>query len=159
MDHLIYLFAAVVLLSSALTGITIWATKPIATKITALVLSALLMLTAYGGLTDLLGKPKAVHMEWVKRHIPEATVLGVSMEEKKAIYLWLRFDGEVEPRAYVLPWSQEKAQQVQKAMREARRNGTAVRMRRPFERDTNDSEAVFYAEPQPAMPPKTPVTG
>ena len=69
--------------------------------------------------------------------------------------LWLRFDGIPEPIAYVLPWNMETAKQLQQAMHQAEADGTVVRMRRPFESDRDPNESLFYAEPQPALPPKT----
>lgn len=112
------------------------------------------MSTAYAGFVDLLSKPKSVTMEWVMTSVPEASVLAATMRERQAIYLWIKFDDIPEPRAYVLPWSLETAKQLQRAMRQAQANGTGVRMRRPFEANTESSELVFYAEPQPALPPK-----
>jgi hypothetical protein len=54
----------------------------------------------------------------------------------------------------VLPWSLQAAQQLQEAMSQAEADGTAVRMTMPFESSLDDSEPMFYAMPQPAMPPK-----
>ena len=62
--------------------------------------------------------------------------------------------GSPEPRAYVLPWSVEAAQQLQDAMSQAEADGTAVRMTMPFEASLDEREPMFYAMPQPAMPAK-----
>ncbi len=159
MDHLMYLFTAVVLIAAALVGITVWARRAVWIKVSALVLAAVLMATAYVGLVELLGRPKPVAFEWAMKRVPEATVLGVSMRENESIYLWLQFDGGAEPRAYVLPWRMEIAKQLHQAMQRANANGTAVRMRRPFESDHDPNEPLFYAEPQPALPPKLPRSG
>ena len=159
MDDLMYLFTAVVVIAAALAGITVWARRAVWIKVSALVLTVLLMATAYAALVELLGKPKPVALEWAMQFVPEATVLGVSMRENEAIYLWLQFDGGAEPRAYVLPWHMETAKQLHQAMQQADANGTAVRMRRPFESDHDPNESLFYAEPQPALPPKVPRSG
>jgi hypothetical protein len=74
--------------------------------------------------------------------------------EHEAIYLWLVMPDSLEPRAYVLPWSMQAAQQLQEAMSQAEADGTAVRMTMPFEPSLDDREPMFYALPQPAMPPK-----
>ncbi len=55
------------------------------------------------------------------------------MREGESLYLWLQVEGEPEPRAYRLPWDQRTAQQLQRALEEAQRNGTEARMRLPFE--------------------------
>ena len=46
------------------------------------------------------------------------------------------------------------AKQLFEAEREAEANGTNVRMRLPFEGMNEEMEEKFYAEPQPALPPK-----
>ena len=81
-------------------------------------------------------------------------MLGSSMREGEGIFLWLQLVDLVEPRSYVLPWSQELAQQLQDALCEAEENGTAVQMRLPFEPSIDNREPKFYAMPQPAFPPK-----
>ncbi|MFQ5776207.1 MAG: hypothetical protein ACE5GS_16945 [Kiloniellaceae bacterium] len=156
MDHLIHLFTAVVLIAATLAGIAVGSPRAVWVKLSALGLAALLMATGYAGLLDLLGKPKPVALEWDLRAVADARVLGVDMRENEAIYVWLRFDGAVEPRGYVLPWSLANARQLQQAMRDAQAQGTAVRMRRPFEPRPESNEPLFYAEPQPALPPKLP---
>ena len=157
MDHIMYLFTAVVLIAAALAGITIRAPRALWIKVSALVLAALLMVTAYASLADLLGRPKSVGMEWAKSALPEATVLAASMREGEAIYLWLRFDGTSEPRAYVLPWKMATAKRLHEAMGKAEAEGTAVRMARPFQSNRDPNTPLFYADPQPALPPKTPI--
>lgn len=159
MDDLIYLFAAVVVIASALSGLAIRTAPALWLKTAALVLSALLMLTAYGSLTDLLGKPKGISLEWARRNVPEATVLSVSMNEDHAIYVWLQFDDDPEPRAYALPWSLSRAKELQEAMEYGKAWGTKVRMRRPFGKDIGKHDPMFYAEPQPPLPPKHGYTG
>ncbi len=154
MDNVIYLYATAVLLAVALAGIAVWSPRAARIKVAALALAALIMPTAYASLMDLLGKPKPVTMEWAKRAVPEATVLGASMHEDRAIYLWLQLDDAEAPRAYVLPWDMAAAKGLQKAMRRAEADGTSVRMRRPFDVESTRDEPLFYAEPQPALPPK-----
>ncbi len=98
-------------------------------------------------------------MEWAKKTVASGTVLGANMREGEAIYLWLQFDEAPEPRAYVLPWSLETAKQLQRATGRAEAQGTAVRMRRPFESEPDPNAPLFYAAPQPPLPPKTPFAG
>ena len=155
MDPLIYLYAAVVVTAAALAAVAVWAPRVLSLKLVALVLAGVLMLTAHVSLVELLGRPKPVTLEWVMEATGEATVLGASMRENEAIYLWLAFDGDSEPRAYVVPWRLQTAKELQKATQQAQAEGTTVRMRRPFESTSDDSEPLFYAEPQPELPTKT----
>ncbi len=154
MNHLIYLFAAVVLIAAGLSAIAFWSPRSVGVKVSALVLAALLMLTGHLGLVDLLGKPKPASLEWAGRTVPEATVLASVLRENEAIYLWLQFDGADEPRAYVLAWSMDEARQLQKAQRRGRAQGTPVRVRGPFKTDRETDKPMFYAAPQPPLPPK-----
>jgi hypothetical protein len=112
----------------------------------------LLIALVYGGSIELLGRPKPLRLEW--RGTSDAQVLGAMPVENEAIYVWLIVPGSSEPCAYVLPWSLAAAQQLQEAMSQAEADGTALRMTMPFESSLEDREPIFYAMPQPAMPPK-----
>ena len=115
-------------------------------------LFVVLIAVVYGGGIELLGRPKPLRLEW--RDAADAQVLGALPVENQAIYLWLVTPASPEPRAYVLPWSVQAAQQLQDALSEAQANGTAVQMTLPFEASLDDRAPMFYAMPQPAMPPK-----
>lgn len=79
---------------------------------------------------------------------------AATRSEGEGIYLWLQLSDAPEPRAYLLPWSRDLAEQLQAARREAEQNDTQLQMRLPFEPSLDDREAKFYAMPQPALPPK-----
>ena len=111
-----------------------------------------LIAVVYGGCIELLGRPKPLRLEW--RDAADAEVVSAVPVENKAIYVWLIMPDSSEPCAYVLPWSLQAAQQLQEAMSQAEADGTAVRMTMPFESSLDDREPMFYAMPQPAMPPK-----
>lgn len=155
MDQLIYLYAAVVVLAAGLAGIAIRAPRSLPMRASAVILAGFLMVTGYAALTELLGRPKPTTLEWARRAAPAATVLAAEMREGVAIWLWLRLDGEIEPRAFVLPWSMAAARQLHEATGEAKKQGTAVRMRGPFQAELEGGERQFYAAPQPPLPPKT----
>ncbi len=148
------LFFVAVALLAVLATHSIWAPRRLRAKLSALLTTILFLPLAYAAMVLLLSKPKPVHLEWWQANAEEATVLGSSMREGQGIYLWLQMVDLVEPRSYVLPWSQELAQQLQDALRQAEENGTAVQMRLPFEPSLDNREPKFYAMPQPAFPPK-----
>ena len=106
----------------------------------------------YGGSIELMSRPKPLRLEW--RDAQEAKVLGATMREGEAIFVWLQFPGSDEPRAYELPWNTEMAQQLQTAMQEGQAKGTYVKMSQPFDPGLDDREPKFYAMPQPALPDK-----
>jgi hypothetical protein len=112
-----------------------------------------LIAVVYGGSIELLSRPKPLRLElW--QQADKAKVLGASMREGEAIYVWLQFPGAAEPRAYTLPWDMKMAQQLQNAMQEGQANGADVNMSKPFEAGLDDREPKFYATPQQALPDK-----
>jgi len=156
MDALIPLFAVVVVLAVALAGIAIWAPRALGLKLTALGTMVLLLPVAYLSLTELLGRPKPVELEWSHSAFTDAKVLASDFREGAAIYLWLQADGTSVPRAYVLPWDLNVARQLYAAQQSAQSQGTPLRMRRkgPDQSD-DDAEPMFYAAPQPRPPSKS----
>jgi hypothetical protein len=154
MIDLSQLFALTIALAGLLAAITLWTPRRLAVKGMALLTTALFLPLAYASLVDLLSRPKPVDLEWWQGNAEEATVLGSQLQESRAIHLWLQLPGVAEPRAYVLPWNRETAERLQEAQREAEQQGGDVRMRMPFEPSLDDLEPRFYAQPQPALPPK-----
>ncbi len=153
MSHLIVLFVAVVVSATALGGVTIWSPQRLAIKVGALGLTAVLMASSYGGFVELLGRPKPASLEWVAQN-EEVTVVGARMREGEAIYLWLELESPSEPRSYVLPWSQENAEQLQRAMQQVESKGGQIRMRGPFQSQQEAEKPLFYAQPQRPPDPK-----
>jgi hypothetical protein len=153
-SNLPFLFALAAATAAVLASIAIWAPRPLHAKAGALACAALFLPLGYLGLSDLMSRPKPVELEWWLDRADEATVLGSQMREGAGLYLWLQLAGSAEPRAYRLPWDQRMAEELEKAIEQAERNGTGVRMRLPFEPTLDRREPKFYAAPQPALPPK-----
>ncbi|MFT6580752.1 MAG: hypothetical protein ACJAU6_001181 [Alphaproteobacteria bacterium] len=163
MDLLIYLFGGVVLIATTLASIAIWAPRVTYTRIAALVVALAFIPLAYVQLIEMLSKPKPITHEWYDNEVEKAEVLSVSLEEGQAIYLWLRLDGAVQPRYYVMPWAQSTAEELEDAVEEAaRKNGTVI-LRQPFYRRSFDEggqmnvEVVLPSLPSikpPPFPPK-----
>lgn len=149
MKDIIPLFAALGLLAAVLAHIAIWSPRNLWVKVGALATAAAFMPVAYASLSTMLSRPKPIEMEWSRDQLTDAAVLGARLEEGEAIYVWLEMDSVDEPRAYVLPWSQELAKQLQGAQRTAEQTGTKVRMRKPFENSLDESNQLFYAAPIP----------
>jgi hypothetical protein len=154
MTELTYMFALVAVLAGLVTSISVWAPRRLWIKACALAATLLFIPTAYASMMQLLSMPKPATYEWWHGQADEATVLGSSMQENEGIYLWLQLPDVPEPRAYVLPWSRDLAEQLQTAQREAEENRSGVQMRLPFEPSLDDRAPKFYALPQPALPPK-----
>ena len=155
MSTLTLVFAVVAVLATCLASIAVWAPRRLSAKLAALGSAALLLPASYVAQAELLGRPKPVAMEWLAG-AREATVLGSVKEEGKRILVWLKLEGDSEPRAYALPWSRDAAEQLQGAERDAAAAGSEVRMRSPLGGETSldAREPRFYAAPQPPLPPK-----
>jgi hypothetical protein len=154
MTELTYLFATLAVLTGVMTSISIWAPRRLRLKLGALGAAALVLAAAYAGFLHLLSLPKPIGLEWWHARAERATVLASALREGEGIYLWLQLSDAPEPRAYLLPWSRDLAEQLQAARREAEQNQTQLQMRLPFEPSLDDREPKFYAMPQPALPPK-----
>lgn len=168
------LFVATLVPISILAGIALWSPRRVWVKGLSLILVILIFPMGYITLSELLSRPKplelvwrvdaiskaaqSVGIPWLFHDLKEAIVLNAQMHEGKAIYLWLSFDGVDEPRAYVLPWDEKLARQLQGARRNAEASGTRVKMRLPFENSLDRRDQVFYAAPQLLPPEKqTPI--
>jgi hypothetical protein len=154
MTELSYLFMVTAVLAGMLTMISIWSRQKPWIKIGAIVASVLFLPLAYASYASLLSKPKPVDLEWWLGEAGEATVLSSSIQEGEGIFLWLQLAEVAEPRAYVLPWDRDLAEQLQEAAREADEQNGQLQMRLPFEPSLDELDPKFYAMPQPALPPK-----
>ena len=98
-----------------------------------------------------IGKPKPLWTEL--RDLNGAIVIAAVPVEDEAIYIWVIKDGP--PIAYVLPWSDEKAQELQDAMREAAANNTHVVVEEGGGGGEDSlGEFSVHAAPQTPMPEK-----
>jgi hypothetical protein len=156
-DHMGIFFVVFIAIAAILANIGIWAPRRTWVRVCAVAMAALFIPAAYASVADLLSRPKPVSIEWMHRNAREATVLGSRISDGKAIYLWLQLPGEMQPRAYVLPYSEQTARQLFEAQAEAKQKGTETKMKRPFgrrqARETADEQ--FFAPPQPPLPLKS----
>ena len=158
MDVLFWVFALAALVAAALAGLAIWAPRRTGVRIAALVVLTLFLPVVYVQSVELLSKPKPMSFEWYHRHVDGAQLLGVSLDEGRAIYLWLRLDGSLEPRAYSLPWSLAIAERLEDAVDEAVRRGAIIIIRKPFFRESLEElgELNVDIQPPPVGPLKKP---
>jgi hypothetical protein len=147
-------FALAVLLAAGLASIAIWSPRRLLIRVGAVALATLFLPTAWAAMSNLMSRPKPVAFEWWHQNANKATVVASRLREGVGIYLWLEFDGALEPLAYKAPWDSKLAEQLEKAQAEADRNGVPLVIDRPFERSFDRRERKFYALPQPALPDK-----
>ncbi|HEX9583575.1 MAG TPA: hypothetical protein VGB36_03625 [Gammaproteobacteria bacterium] len=154
METLILFFALLTGVAAALAAIAVWTPRKTYVRAAAVVVTAFFIPVGYLGLQDLLSKPKPMEHEWFKRHVDEAVVLGVSLEEGEAIYLWLRLDDSLQPRFYVLPWRTQLAEKLQNLIDEAIQAGATVTIKNPFSRHAfeNLGDLNVNIRPPPSQP-------
>lgn len=153
-DPLTWTFVVVVVLTTALVLIAVKGTLSGVYRASALGLAAALMFSGYIGFAELMSRPKPVSLEWARSNTGPVKVAASHLRENEAIYLWLVFDGETEPRAYRLPWDLAMARQIREAQREAAGRESQVMMKSLSGKTVNPSDRRFYAPPRPAPPPK-----
>jgi len=158
MDVLFYIFAATIVTAAVLGIIVIWSHRATWIRVASVGIVALFIPLAYIQAVGLLSKPKPMDFEWFDRNVDKAAVLSVSLKEGKAIYLWLRLEGSIEPRFYVLPWHQRLAEKFQEVMEAAVRQRGSVVIDKPFSKPgfLEQGEMNVKIFPPPSPPQKTP---
>jgi hypothetical protein len=153
-----YIFAATVGVAALLAIIAIWAPRKPIVRFAALAATVLIIPLGYLQLTEMLSRPKPIEFEWFRRDVEQAQLLGVSLDEGRAIYMWLRIDKEVAPRYYVLPWKQEAAEKLEDMIENALRRNATIVLKKPFIREFMDDLGDLNANivPPPVPPQKLP---
>lgn len=141
-------------LAGLLATIAIWSPRSLKLKVSALLCASLFLPLGYISLNDILSRPKPISLESAHKQLEEVRIVSAMMKEDIGIYLWLQLPEVTEPRSYKLPWSTEVAKQLHKAQQEAEAEGTEVKMKKPFEKNLDTRDAIFYAAPQAAPPAK-----
>jgi hypothetical protein len=155
MESFSLLFSATVALTTLLAILVVWARRGLWVRVGAVVFLAGLLGVDYLALNDLLSRPKPVRLEFLSADAKEAQVLAAALHEGEAIYLWLRFEAQRQPRYYAMPWQRDTAQNLQEVLREAEQHRGRVMIRLPFEPSLEDRvEPRFYALPQTRLPLK-----
>ena len=132
MSSLFYFYLTAVLAAVLLATVAIWAPRRTAPRAAAVLLAVALIPASYAALTEILGKPKPVAHEWWSDRVSNAVLLGTSIEEGQAIYLWVKLDGETRPRFYELPWRRTVAERLQEVTDEAIRTRGRIEIKDLF---------------------------
>lgn len=109
---------------------------------------------AYAAGVNLLSRPLPWALAWgLPSHVQ---VVAYRLDEPHAIYLWLSWPQARDPRAYELPWNEQRAAKLQQAASQARSAHRGLMMRVRQSGSGEDGQRMFYPEPVPSLPPKTP---
>ena len=158
MDILFYVFAGATGIAAALATIAIWAPRPTRVRLIALVIATFFIPVVYVQSVEMLSKPKPMSFEWYERNTDKAALLSISLDEGKAIYLWLRIDNSFEPRNYRIPWNLKLAEKLEDAVDDAVRRNSTIVLNNPFWRRSFEEWGDLNVEiiPPPLPPQKKP---
>lgn len=161
MSLLAYFFFAAVLAAVLLATIAIWAPRRTGPRAAAVVLAVTLIPASYVALTEILGRPKPVAHEWWSDRTADAVLLGTTVDEGRAIYLWVQLDGETRPRYYRLPWRKTIAERIQEVTDEAVRTRGRIEIKdffssRAWENLGNVNIEIVPPSAPPLKPPPPP---
>ncbi len=155
MEILFFVFAGATGIAAALASLAIWAPRPARVRVAAVVITTLFIPIIYVELIEMLSKPKPMSFEWFVRDT-DAVLLGTSLDEGNAIYLWLRLAGSVEPRYYKVPWNLKLAEKLEDAVDDAVRENSTIVLKNPFYRKSLDDWGDLNVDilPPPLPPQK-----
>ena len=153
MNLLAFFFFAAVLAAVLLATVAIWAPRRTVPRAAAVALAVILIPASYVALTEILGRPKPVAHEWWSGQATTAVLLGTTVDEGRAIYLWVQLDGERRPRYYELPWRRRVAESIQEATDEAMQTRGRVEIKDFFSKRAWDELGVVNLD---IVPPSAP---
>jgi len=111
----------------------------------------------YVAMGELLSRPKPVDiLTWERPDVEDATILAQFLQEGKAIYLLLMYEGIIVPRYYQFPWNQEMAEKLQRGQRAtALGDIQGMMLKFPFQNSLEGREhPEVYELPWPKPPEK-----
>ena len=158
MDAMFFLFFGAAAGMMALASIAIWSPRRLWIRTIALTIGICMLPLGYMSLAELLSKPKPKQLAWFERNVSKAQILGISFAEGKAIYLWMRLPGSIEPRYYSFPWSQKIAESLQDEMEEASKKNGKLMVIKPFSNEIFEQQGGLNTKivPPPVLPMKPP---
>ena len=157
MENLPILYLLHISLTGLLVVIAIWSRRAIGPRIASVVVLFALVLIGYFYLLNLLGRPQPIEHASFEGSEQDATVLATSIDEGKAIYLWLRIPGINQPRYYRMNWDHEVATSLKRAIDQSLRDNTSIQLNLEYETSLENRQMPkFYNLPQPRLPMKPP---
>lgn len=155
MDVLFYVFAGATGIAAALAALAIWAPRQTRVRVAAVVITTLFIPIIYVELVEMLSKPKPMSFEWFERNV-DAVLLGTSLDEGKAIYLWIRLADQAEPRYYKVPWNLKLAEKLEDAVDDAVRENSTIVLKNLFYKKSLDEWGDLNVDilPPPLPPQK-----
>ena len=154
MELALYYFIPTAIAAAILANIGIWPPRNGWLKVSAIAVTALFLPLAYGSISELLSRPKPVSMEWARRAMPEARLIGASLQEGEANYIWLPDAGFAGTARLPVALEQGNRKSASTGPARGQKTKNSVKFRRPFDADRDTRKPMFYAEPRRPLPTK-----
>jgi hypothetical protein len=153
MSYAVWLTLAVVALFAAAAWLAIWSRRDTWARPAAVVLFLAAMPTIAMAAVESLGWHRPIEFVWDLDQ-GDYRVLAAKMVQDKAIYIYIDDDKRVEPRPLLLPWDNDTANAIQRAL-DGAPDGSEGEFMMSYEPSIDMTEQQFHAvPPEPAPPPK-----
>jgi hypothetical protein len=153
MGYAVWLTLAVVALFAAAAWLAIWSRRDTWARPVAVVLFLAAMPTIALAAVESLGWHRPIALVWDLDQ-GEYRVLAAKMVQDKAIYIYIDDEARVEPRPLLLPWDNDTANAIQRAL-DGAPDGSEGEFMMSYEPSIDMTGQQFHAvPPEPAPPPK-----
>jgi hypothetical protein len=154
MSYIVWLAVGVILLFAGAAWLAIWSRRDTWGRPAAVVLFLAGMPTIALAAIETMGYHRPIELVW---DMPEGDyrVLAAKMVQDKAIYIYIDDESRVEPRPIILPWDNDTANAIQRAL-DGAPDGSEGQFLMSYEPSLDMNEQQFHPLPQePAPPPKS----
>jgi hypothetical protein len=153
MAYTVWLALAVVLLFAASAWLAIWSRRDTWGRPGAIALFLIAMPTIGLAAVESLGFHRPIGLTWDLDE-GDYRVLAAKMVQDQAIYIYIDDGIRVEPRPLLLPWSNDVANAIQRAL-DGAPEGSEGEFMMSYEPAIETDQQQFHPVPQePALPPK-----
>jgi hypothetical protein len=153
MTYVVWLALGVIGLFAGAAWLAIWSRRDTWARPAAVVLFLAGMPTIAVAAIESLGWHRPIDLVW-DLDSGDYRVLAAKMVQDKAIYIYIDDDARVEPRPIILPWNNDIANAIQRAL-DGAPDGAEGQFVMRYEPSLDMSEQQFHPLPQePALPPK-----
>ena len=153
MGYAVWLTLAVVALFAAAAWLAIWSRRDTWARPAAVVLFLAAMPTIAMAAVESLGWHRPIAFAWDLDQ-GDYRVLAAKMVQDKAIYIYIDDDKRVEPRPLLLPWDNDTANAIQRAL-DGAPDGSEGEFMMTYEPSIDVTDQQFHAvPPEPSLPPK-----
>ena len=153
MSYTVWLALGIVALFAAAAWLAIWSRRDTWGRPAAVVLFLAAMPTIGLAAVESLGWHRPIHLVW-DLDGGEYRVLAAKLVQDEAIYIYIDDETRVEPRPLLLPWDNDTANAIQRAL-DGAPDGSQGEFMMSYEPSLDVSEQQFHPLPQqPALPPK-----